>query len=279
MFTVTTINIVIVTILQSLTTIAKSLTTIFSIVGNEHHLLTKDLQPTDIVFDVFAGVGPFAVPACKHRAVVFANDLNPFSYQALLNNIQINKCKGHIKCFNLDGREFIQSCVKEQFSKIYAPGLETFENIPVDKITNTLVIMNLPAMATTFLDAFRSLLCHMGNLSDTAPLPTVHCYCFTNFQEAVSTWNGDIELEIKQRVIKTVGGLSEKDIGVRFVRNVSPQKDMMRITFQLTEEILTGRYKDVSCEKTFKSTTVERVSNESICKEGMLLVLVFVQEF
>lgn len=37
-----------------------------------------------------AGVGPFALPAAKQGCVVFANDLNPESYQWLKNNIERN---------------------------------------------------------------------------------------------------------------------------------------------------------------------------------------------
>lgn len=41
--------------------------------------------------DMFAGVGPFAVPAGKAGCTVYANDLNPESYHWLKNNIAINK--------------------------------------------------------------------------------------------------------------------------------------------------------------------------------------------
>lgn len=203
------------------------------------------MKPTDVVFDVFAGVGPFAVPACKHQATVFANDLNPHSYQALVKNIPLNKCKGQIKCFNLDGREFIQTCVKEQFTKLYAltdiGSGEMFEGTARRNISNVYVIMNLPAKATTFLDAFAGILGDLDTFSDV-PLPRVYCYCFTDFQEAVNTWQGDITMEIKQRVIHTVGcGLCVDNIDVRFVRNVSPQKDMMCVSFIITKDILLGK--------------------------------------
>lgn len=44
-----------------------------------------------MVADVFAGVGPFALPAGKKGCGVFANDLNPNSYKYLQVNINDNK--------------------------------------------------------------------------------------------------------------------------------------------------------------------------------------------
>ena len=43
------------------------------------------------VCDVFAGVGPFAVPAGRRRCFVLANDLNPDSYGSMTKNITTNK--------------------------------------------------------------------------------------------------------------------------------------------------------------------------------------------
>lgn len=47
-----------------------------------------------MVFDVFAGVGPFSVPAAVKGATVYCNDLNPYSYEALKSNLKKNKVKG-----------------------------------------------------------------------------------------------------------------------------------------------------------------------------------------
>ena len=50
----------------------------------EHRRILALLRPGDVVCDLFAGVGPFAVPAARHRkASVLANDLNPRAVAAL----------------------------------------------------------------------------------------------------------------------------------------------------------------------------------------------------
>lgn len=54
----------------------------------------KQLNKDSVVFDAFAGIGPFAIPAAKKGVrKVYANDLNPVSVQYLLENIALNKVR------------------------------------------------------------------------------------------------------------------------------------------------------------------------------------------
>lgn len=59
----------------------------------EHmRLVEQYFKPGEVVVDVMAGIGPFAIPAAKHKeCTVLANDLNPDSYFYLKENIRINK--------------------------------------------------------------------------------------------------------------------------------------------------------------------------------------------
>lgn len=57
----------------------------------EHDRLIKQFAKNDYVCDIFAGVGPFALPAAKKGANVYANDLNPVSYKWMVENIKLNK--------------------------------------------------------------------------------------------------------------------------------------------------------------------------------------------
>jgi tRNA (guanine37-N1)-methyltransferase len=59
--------------------------------GTEHRRLVDMFAEGEAVADVFAGVGPFAVPAGKKRVFVLANDLNPDSYGSMEGNIIHNK--------------------------------------------------------------------------------------------------------------------------------------------------------------------------------------------
>lgn len=59
----------------------------------EHERLVQLFSADDVIADVFAGVGPFALPAAKKGCGVLANDLNPESYKWLLHNIGSNKVR------------------------------------------------------------------------------------------------------------------------------------------------------------------------------------------
>lgn len=75
----------------------------------EHARVLAQVQPGEVVVDMFAGAGPFAVPAARHRkAVVHANDLNPHAPIFLAANAARNKIdRGVFKVYNLDGRELV----------------------------------------------------------------------------------------------------------------------------------------------------------------------------
>ena len=58
----------------------------------EHSRLVASFKAGDVVWDLMAGIGPFAVPAAKlHRCEVHANDLNPRSHHYLVENAKLNK--------------------------------------------------------------------------------------------------------------------------------------------------------------------------------------------
>ncbi|BGP53046.1 tRNA(m(1)G37)methyltransferase [Rhodotorula sphaerocarpa] len=105
-------------------------------------------------------------------------------------------------------------------------------------------IMNLPASALTFLDAFRGLYrplyAQIGEeeakraITEAGGLPVVHCYCFTKDIEGA-------EADICQRATEVLGhrvhpGL--ENFAVRFVRDVAPKKEMYCLEFRLTEEMV-----------------------------------------
>ena len=56
----------------------------------EHGRIIDIFSPEDVIADVFAGVGPFAVPAGRKGCGVLANDLNPESFRYLKLNITKN---------------------------------------------------------------------------------------------------------------------------------------------------------------------------------------------
>ncbi|KAL2635902.1 hypothetical protein R1flu_007381 [Riccia fluitans] len=78
----------------------------------EHKRLPSQFTPGQVVVDMFAGIGPFAIPAAQKGCVVLANDLNPDSVKYLKINAKLNKVEGRVFAYNMDAREFMRHIVK-----------------------------------------------------------------------------------------------------------------------------------------------------------------------
>ncbi|NXR08804.1 TRM5 methyltransferase, partial [Semnornis frantzii] len=191
--------------------------------STEHGRIIELLKPGDVLFDVFAGVGPFAIPAARKKCHVFANDLNPESYSWLLHNCKLNKVDSKVKVFNMDGRDFLLGPVREELSK-QLPLLK-------EQKTSFHIVMNLPALAIEFLDAFRHLL--DGEPCSTAALPTVHCYSFSKHDDPTK--------DIQERAEASLGTSLDGRCSTYLVRNVAPNKEMLCISFQVPAEVLYKR--------------------------------------
>ncbi|KAL8189652.1 hypothetical protein R6Q57_029218 [Mikania cordata] len=79
---------------------------------HEHIRLVNKFDRGDIICDMFAGIGPFAIPAAQKGCLVYANDLNPDSVRYLKINADINKVNNNIHSYNLDARIFMSQLMK-----------------------------------------------------------------------------------------------------------------------------------------------------------------------
>ncbi|CAH2328723.1 tRNA (guanine(37)-N1)-methyltransferase [Pelobates cultripes] len=210
--------------------------------STEHERIIHVLKPGDVLFDVFAGVGPFAIPTAKKNCIVYANDLNPESYKWLLHNCKLNKVDKKVFASNVDGRDFIKTIVKTELLKY----IKLFSNEQKNKIH---IVMNLPAMAIEFLDAFINL-CEEEPCSD-AVLPTVHCYSFSK--------DDNPKRDVKEKA-ESILGAQLDDCSVHLVRNVAPNKDMMCISFQVPAKVLYKTRADTADEPTAKRSRTEEES-------------------
>ncbi|XP_050342630.1 tRNA (guanine(37)-N1)-methyltransferase [Nymphalis io] len=194
--------------------------------SREHERILELLSPGDVLFDIFCGVGPFAIPAAKQKCKVFANDLNPESYKWLNHNAQQNKVNMNLfKSYNLDGKDFICTTFKT-FVTNYYNGKETLKKGAKIHIT-----MNLPELAVQFLKYFKGLI-KDTQLNDKYDCDIfVYVYCFSVGEDPYAI--------AKQMVNDNIGkDISSNIVDVFDVRNVSPKKEMMRVTFKLTKEII-----------------------------------------
>ncbi|XP_057290590.1 tRNA (guanine(37)-N1)-methyltransferase-like [Hydractinia symbiolongicarpus] len=178
----------------------------------EHQRIVEILNPNDVVFDVFAGVGPFAVPAAKKKCVVYANDLNKFSYKALVHNAELNKVSENVKCFNMDGREFLNQVICKELCSIS------------HNVTKH-IVMNLPALAPTFLDVFKEKYDNFDIPLTQCNKIFVHCYCFCKSK----TPQEDAEVLVSE----SIGLDISTNVKTHLVRRVAPNKVMMCVSFKL----------------------------------------------
>lgn len=192
---------------------------------------------------MFAGIGPFAVPSIlKTGCTVHANDLNPESFKYLNVNKALNKIpEDKLITYNLDGAEFVKTLIQ---NNIY------FNH----------VIMNLPASAYTFLPVFKGIFnteyCN-AKIEDpkleeepkitedkkkksSGPkitqkqlsiwpklennMPWIHCYGFSAAEDPLK--------DFLQTVENTIGA-KLPDARVKEVRDVSPHKRMILVSFPL----------------------------------------------
>ncbi|KAJ0989447.1 hypothetical protein J5N97_007803 [Dioscorea zingiberensis] len=75
---------------------------------HEHIRLVSLFNTGEIVCDMFAGIGPFTIPAAQKGCVVYANDLNPDSVHFLRSNARINRVEDHVYTYNMDARTFMR---------------------------------------------------------------------------------------------------------------------------------------------------------------------------
>lgn len=235
--------------------------------GTEHARLWETFTEAEAVCDVMAGVGPFAIPSGKKRVFVRANDLNPHSYASLKDAITRNKVDQFVTASCDDGRLFIR-----QATAALAGNPRSVSITPKPKVSrnatdveqtkareqaqaNTKVyqeplafdhyVMNLPATAIEFLDAFRGT--YHGRETEFAPhtqrkLPLIHLYLFQAKYETEKEEHDEICTRISHHIgaeVKQNDPALELDI--RYVRNVAPNKKMYCASFRIPSSVAFDR--------------------------------------
>lgn len=227
--------------------------------GTEHARLSKSFKEGEVVCDVMAGVGPFAVPAGKRKVFVRANDLNPDSYQGLEDAIKRNAVENFVSASCQDGREFIRSATRQLAlkprsvtitPKVWISRRQSKEHQQAQRkaaeaetkhwhepTVFSHYVMNLPATAIEFLDAFKGI--YHGRQAEfrptkSRPLPLIHLYLF----QAKLATEEEEEQEICERISKHLGAEvklddPELEMSIRYVRLVSPKKKMFCASFRI----------------------------------------------
>jgi tRNA (guanine37-N1)-methyltransferase len=192
------------------------------------------------------------VPSGKKNVFVWANDLNPDSYEGLSWAIKRNKVDQFVHASCSDGRAFIRSATKRLPTAKRRAVLKSKKSRAVTKVetmqaarileepaTFDHYVMNLPASAVEFLDAFRSV--YAGREREFQPhterkLPMVHVYCFVRTMETETEENHAV-CELVSRHLGHPITCASSDVEIWYVRLVSPKKKMFCASFRLPPEV------------------------------------------
>ncbi|WFD32248.1 tRNA (guanine(37)-N(1))-methyltransferase [Malassezia sp. CBS 17886] len=278
----------------------------------EHARLIAQFAPLQVVADVMAGIGPFAVPAAKKGCWVLANDLNPSCFASLETNSVRNHVSQRLVASCMDGRAFVSHSVRACWAAAFpgapaggellsarqrrrvrrdaraeesdaadadvaaageerggaqnavapagsptrargtaAPAAPTRPRRLVDHF-----VMNLPATALEFLDAFRGVytalaaaagrdaleaeLAARASSAGLEPMPMVHVHCFTKDlehpgEDICRRASQALGLAGSEKLVPPAadGSGGTRDLSLHLVRSVAPSKDMYCLSFRL----------------------------------------------
>ena len=221
--------------------------------STEHTRLVSTFKEGQAICDVMAGIGPFAIPAGKKSCFVWANDLNPESFEAMKSNIRTNQVERFVFPSCKDGQAFIRNATRSLLTTKYqATAKQRKGRAKHRKVLNEEVlrieqpqtfshyIMNLPASALSFLPSFIGLYPqearHLFIPNGSARLPMIHVYCFQPKFKTEDASKVEIYEEIS-RLLKTKVAPEDPDVDIFDVRDVAPNKRMYCASFRLPEAV------------------------------------------
>lgn len=150
--------------------------------STEREIVANQVQPGEVVLDMFAGVGPFSIIIAKKQPLVrkiYAIDINRQAVQSLKENAKLNKVEEKIEAFAGDSRLLVPKRLKGVADR---------------------VIMNLPKTSVNFLPYALKALKPQGGV--------LHYYTFKSSEE-------EVRAEVKER-------LAGQNYEILAVRNVKP---------------------------------------------------------
>jgi len=169
--------------------------------SHEHNRVASQVQQGEVVVDLFAGVGPFAVLIGKQQpdAEVYAVDLNPDAVELLKINVKINKVVDRVFPVCADAKE-----------------------VSAGKLGGIAdrVIMNLPETAIDFVDAACKTIKPVGGV--------IHFYGFVRSPDSADNLMQRFTEAVKHsnRAIKTL-------LYTRSIRETAPFESQVVLDIQI----------------------------------------------
>ena len=114
--------------------------------ATERHRVVEQVSADDRAFDMFAGVGPFVVPAAKRGATCVAVDINPDAIRYLRENARRNGVTDRVTAHAGDVRDVVSGSSGAGASDGVRDAAPEYEGWA------SRIVMNLPHSADAFLD-------------------------------------------------------------------------------------------------------------------------------
>jgi tRNA (guanine37-N1)-methyltransferase len=165
--------------------------------SHERLRIASQVEPSETVVDMFAGVGPYSVLVAKKQplSTVYAVDANPSAFKFLVSNVLANKVLNNVKPMMGDAREVVRSSLSGTADR---------------------VIMNLPGKALDFVDVACSGLKERGGV--------IHFYSF----ESAETPHEVASAKLKER-IEASGRELKSTSAIRTVKEIAPYRFQVAI--------------------------------------------------
>ena len=116
--------------------------------ATERHRVVEQVHEDDRVFDMFAGVGPFVVPAAKRGATCVGVDINPDAIRYLRTNAERNGVADRVSAIEGDVREVVSGATEAGPAD---GGREAATDAGYEGWASR-ILMNLPHSANEFVE-------------------------------------------------------------------------------------------------------------------------------
>jgi len=160
--------------------------------GYEHDRVSRLVNESETVIDMFTGVGPFSILIAKRRSLVkvYAIDVNPDAIRYLEENVRLNRVTGKVIPLLGDCRNIIRMKLRGVADR---------------------VIMNLPAQSLEFVDLTCEAIKPIGGI--------MHLYTFSDEPAPFERLRDEVE-----GLILSAGRSVKGTLGVRIVKAIAPYR-------------------------------------------------------
>ena len=176
------------------------------LVFERRRIASSEIKENELIVDMFAGVGTFAIQIAKKKNVeIYAFDVNPDAYRYLQENTKLNKLEGEIIPYNINVKDLLKPA--NQIGQLLLH--------KVDRI-----IMNLPENSIKFIEEACFLMKKSGGV--------LHFYQFSEKPKPIEK-----TLKILEENLSNLNWEIEDVTNSKIVKHYSPRSDLIVVDLKI----------------------------------------------